>query len=93
MKGDVGILGAYFNDDGINMMHDDFFSPMAAETEAILKIDRTEAPDLTVSLHSHANFPRILQTNYVPWFMKKNILDLMRKVNKRYEKEGLVFTS
>ncbi len=24
--------------------------------------------------------------------MKKNILDLMRKVNKRYEKEGLVFT-
>ena len=29
MKGDVGILGAYFNDDGINMMHDDFFAPMA----------------------------------------------------------------
>ena len=35
MIGDVGILGAYFNDDGINMMHDDFFDPMADETKAI----------------------------------------------------------
>ncbi len=26
MKGDVKILGAYFNDDGINPMHDDCFS-------------------------------------------------------------------
>ena len=38
MKGNVGILGAYFNDEGINMMHDDWFSPMAAETEAILDL-------------------------------------------------------
>ncbi|KPL10094.1 MAG: hypothetical protein AMS26_21940, partial [Bacteroides sp. SM23_62] len=53
MKGNVGILGAYFNDDGINPMHDEFFSPMAAETAAILEIARTEAPDMTVSLHSH----------------------------------------
>lgn len=92
MQGDVAILGAYFNDDGINMMHDDFFSPMATETEAILKIARTEVPDITVSLHSHANFPRILQTNYVPWFMKKRIFDLSRKLNNRFEQEGLAFT-
>ena len=43
MQGDVGILGAYFNDDGINPMHDDFFLPMARETAAILQIAREEA--------------------------------------------------
>lgn len=91
MKGNVGILGAYFNDDGINMMHDDFFSPMASETLAILNIARTETPDLTVSLHSHENKPRILQANYLPWFMKDRIDDLIRRVNQRYKKANLAF--
>ena len=31
-------------------MHDEFFSPMAKETKAILKIARDEAPDISVSL-------------------------------------------
>ncbi len=89
MKGDVGILGAYFNDDGINMMHDDFFAPMAEETSAILDIARNEAPDMTVSLHSHENRPRILQASYEPWFMKQRIDRLTRQVNQRYLDEGL----
>ena len=89
MQGDVGILGAYFNDDGINMMHDDFFSPMARETEAILDIARKEAPDMTVSLHSHENKPLILQANYVSWFAKERIDSLARKVNRRYRMEEL----
>ncbi len=91
MKGNVGILGAYFNDDGINMMHDDFFSPMATETEAILDIARSEVPDMTVSLHSHENRPRILPANYVPWFMKERVDELTRRVNSRYEKTNLPY--
>lgn len=89
MKGNVGILGAYFNDDGINMMHDDWFSPMAAETEAILEIARSEAPDMTVSLHSHHQTSRILPASYVPWFMKMRIDTLTRRVNQRYASRGL----
>lgn len=89
MKGDVGILGAYFNDDGINMMHDDFFAPMAEETSAILEIARAEAPDMTVSLHSHENKPRILQANYEPWFMKQRIDSLIRQLNQSYFENGL----
>jgi len=89
MKGNVGILGAYFNDDGINMMHDDWFAPMAAETEAILEIARSEAPDMTVSLHSHHHTARILPANYVPWFMKMRIDTLTRSLNHRYASEGL----
>ena len=91
MKGDVGILGAYFNDLGINMMHDNFFSPMADETKALLEIARTEVPDMTVSLHSHENKPRILQANYVPWFMKQRIDELIRKLNQRYRAEGIPY--
>ncbi len=89
MKGNVGILGAYFNNEGINMMHDDFFSPMAMETEAILEIARSEAPDMTVSLHSHHQKARILPANYVPWFMKQRIDSLTRQLNLRYQKANL----
>ena len=89
MKGNVGILGAYFNDDGINMMHDDWFAPMAEETRAILDIARVEAPDLTVSLHSHHHISRILPAHYVPWFMKIRIDSLTRQVNQRYAEKGL----
>lgn len=89
MKEDVGILGAYFNNEGINLMHDDFFAPMAAETEAILQVARTEAPDLTVSLHSHENRPRILQAAYEPWFMKQRLDQLIRRVNQKYLDSGL----
>ena len=89
MKGNVGILGAYFNDEGINMMHDDWFAPMAAETGAILQIARSEAPDMTVSLHSHHQKPRILPAHYVPWFMKMRVDSLTRLVNLRYAEEGL----
>jgi hypothetical protein len=89
MKGNVGILGAYFNNDGINMMHDDWFSPMAAETEAILEIARSEAPDMTVSLHSHHQTSRILPANYVPWYLKMRIDALTRSLNQRYAMLGL----
>lgn len=89
MMGNVGILGAYFNDDGINMMHDDWFSPMAAETEAILEIARSEAPDMTVSLHSHHQTSRILPAAFVPWYLKMRIDTLTRRVNQRYTSVGL----
>ena len=93
MKGDVGILGAYFNDDGINPMHDDFFLPMAEETRAILRLARKEAPDIAVSLHSHESPPAVLQVSYVPVFMKERVRDLSRRVKKRYEREGLPYGS
>jgi len=89
MKGNVGILGAYFNDDGINMMHDDWFAPMASETQAILEIARSEAPDLTVSLHSHHHKARILPAHYVPSYLKHRIDSLTRSLNKRYAALGL----
>jgi hypothetical protein len=84
MKGDVGILGGYFNNDGINIMHDEFFDPMAEETKAIFKIAMEEAPDITVSLHSCSCNPFIIQNSHAPHFMKKRIAELAQRLNQKY---------
>lgn len=84
MKGDVDILGAYYNDAGINIMHDEFFSPMAVETSAIFKIAMEEAPDITVSLHSCSCKPFIIQNSHAPHFMKERIADLAKNLNQKY---------
>ncbi len=89
MKGDVGILGSYFNDNGVNIMHDDFFAPMAEETEALMNIARSEAPDMTVCLHSHENRSIILQPAYVPFFMKERVHELALQLNNRFKALGL----
>ena len=85
----VGTLGAYFNDDGVNLMHDDWFDPMAAETRAFLKLAREEAPDYLVSLHSHASHPSIEPTAYVPRTVKETIRAIGDRVQRRYADAGL----
>ncbi len=82
-------LGAYFNDDGVNLMHDDWFEPMAAETRAFLRLAREEAPDWIVSLHSHASHPSIEPTAYVPRTVKETIERLADVLYKRYADAGL----
>lgn len=84
MVGDVGILGAYYNDNGINIMHDEFFSPMAEETKALFKIAMEEAPDITVSLHSCSCNPFIIQNSHAPHFMKERIAELAINLNQKY---------
>ncbi len=92
MRGDVGILGAYFNDNGINIMHDEFFNPMTQETRAIMNIARMEAPDIIVSLHSHENKPMVLQPNYEPVYIKKRITAFSEQLRHRFEEKGLPFS-
>ncbi len=65
MRGDrVGFVGCYFDDSGINPMHDEFLAPMGPEAPAILRLARDEGPDLAVSLHSHENNPAVLRPAY-----------------------------
>jgi len=89
MKDDVGFLGAYFNDDGINMMHDEFFNPMAEETKAIMKVAQDEAPDYIPVLHSHGGAPVVLQATYVPHYIKVKIQQFANQLAERYESAGL----
>jgi hypothetical protein len=69
----VGFLGCYFNDAGVNPMHDEFFAPMGPETAAFLRLAREEGPDLVVSLHSHEANPAVLRPAYVPVEVQQDI--------------------
>ncbi len=89
MKDDVGLLGAYFNDDGINMMHDEFFNPMAEETKAIIELAQEEAPDYIAVLHSHESAPAVLHASYVPRYIKDKIYKFSHQLADRYESAGL----
>jgi hypothetical protein len=90
MRGDaVGRLGAYWNDDGVNLMHDDWFAPMAAETRAFFQLAREEAPDFIVSLHSHGSDPTIEPTTYASRSMKETLKELGDRMQKRYAEAGL----
>ena len=74
MRGDVGILGGYYDDAGINIMHDTWHNPMSGATRAILELAATEGPDLLLNLHSHEYPPCILPELYVPAYKKKDCL-------------------
>lgn len=90
MRGqEVGRLGAYWNDGAINLMHDEWFDPMAPETVAYLRLAKDEAPDFIVSLHSHASTPSIEPTAYVPVPVKQTIKEIGDRVQKRYAEAGL----
>jgi hypothetical protein len=85
----VGTLGAYFNDAGVNLMHDEWFDPMAPETRAWFKLARAEAPDFIVSLHSHASDPSVEPTAYVPRTVKQSLKQFGDRLQKRYAAAGL----
>ena len=86
---DVGFLGCYFNDKGINPMHDEFFDPMGPEAPAILKVAAEEGPDLAVSLHSHENKPAVLRPAYVTVEIQQDIRSLAERCYKILAERGL----
>ena len=46
--------GGYPNDNGVNIMHDDFFGARQPETQALLDLAARERPDLILNLHTGA---------------------------------------
>ena len=90
MAGDgVGFLGCYFNDKGINPMHDEFFKPMGPESPALLKVAADEGPDLAVSLHSHENKPAVLRPAYVTAEIQQDIRLLAERCYGLLAERGL----
>ncbi|NQV34210.1 MAG: hypothetical protein HQ515_16065 [Phycisphaeraceae bacterium] len=90
MAGDnIGFLGCYFNDKGVNPMHDEFFDPMGPEAPAILKVAAREGPDLAVSLHSHENKPAVLRPAYVTEEVQQDIRLLAERCYGLLAERGL----
>ena len=92
IKDAAGFLGGYYNDDGINLMHDNFFHPMARETQAILDLCADEAADFVLHLHGGGNIKGgMLPTDYVTAECSRAIDDLYLRCQSRGEKEGLEY--
>ena len=85
----VGFLGCYFNDLGINPMHDEFFAPMGPEAPAILEVARIEGPDLAVSLHSHESAPALLRPAYLPLEEQEKVIALAKQCYQLYDQKQL----
>ncbi|MFH1923869.1 MAG: M14 family zinc carboxypeptidase [Planctomycetota bacterium] len=81
MGKEIGWMGCYFNDTGINPMHDEFFAPMGPEAPAILRVAMEEGPDLAVSLHSHGSSPVVLRPAYVPMEIQAEMRSLAERFN------------
>lgn len=83
-------IGGYFNDDGVNIVHDNFFFPMAEETKAILKLADEYVPDVTIHLHGGGNCrQQFYQFDYIPGICRKRIQDLANEVEEEGKKRGM----
>ena len=83
IKDHVEFLGGYFNDDGINIMHDNFFHPMARETQALMDLCDSEHADWILHLHGGSNSMNdLLQTNYVTIECQQAIQDLAKRCDE-----------
>ena len=88
----VSYLGGYFNDDGVNMMHDDYFVNPCAEVLNVLQVARDFAPDFSVLFHGGSNtragfFP----ISYITADARRQINEIAEICIEEYAKEGLIF--
>jgi len=90
IKDHVSFLGSYYNDDGVNIVHDNFFGNMANETRAILETAERESPDFTIHLHGGGSvINEIDHADYMPLQVKEQIQELKMRVKSETDKIGL----
>ena len=89
MRGDVGFLGGYFDDHGVNMMHDEWSAPMSATTQNLLKLVHDEAPDVVLNCHSYEGVPVILPLAYAPRAVEKKIQAFTASYYQRLDRAGV----
>jgi len=84
-------LGGYYNDAGINIDLDDFFSGNTApETRALVNLVRDETPDMFIVLHSHNPGPWISSPNtLIPLNFQCRQAEIGALVAERHRREGL----
>ncbi|MBQ8525457.1 MAG: hypothetical protein IJ460_01890 [Clostridia bacterium] len=92
MKGHCEFLGAYFNDDGVNIMHDDFFGRKANETQFLFDTVDMYSPDYTILLHGGTNTVNcILKPSYAPDAVKEDVTELENAMMAHCESKNLAY--
>lgn len=83
-------LGGYFDDNGVNIMVDNFFFPMSEATKAILRLADEYVPDLTILFHGGDNTVQgFFPFDYVPGVIRNRIRDFSAEIAKSVEKAGI----
>lgn len=81
-------LGAYFNDDGVNLMHDNFFGKKANETQFLFDVADEYVPDLTILLHGGTNTSStIISPAYASDDVRQQINLFEQSMKKRCEEK------
>lgn len=84
-----GFPGGYPNDAGVNIQHDDFLGKIQPETEALLYIAKREKPDITLNMHTGADYMNLLRPFSEPSL--QSIFDsIFTAVHTRLAKENLL---
>jgi len=92
VRGYTQFMGGYFNDDGVNLMHDNFFHPMARETQALLDLAEEEQADYILLLHGGSNsLADLLMPAYVPLEIQQKLHRLACTCDRCARAEGLGF--
>ena len=95
IKDHVAYLGGYFNDDGVNMMHEDFVGgKLSTGTQLVLDICREHAPDYSILLHGGDNCNNhMIPPDYASLKAKQEVFEVAKMVEERSVKEGVRFTN
>ncbi len=88
MTGDVGGLGGYYDDAGVNLMNDEWSDPMSETTRVLMRLTREEAPDMVLNCHSHENVPAVLPLSYVPMTEKEDLARFAADLYRNLEQAG-----
>ena len=91
IKDYVSYLGGYFNDDGVNMMHEDYFSAnVSSGSRLVLDVCRTEAPDISILLHGGSNCTNCLfPVYYISGNARKAIMAFQESYKELCDKNGV----
>ncbi len=95
IKDYVDYLGGYFNDDGVNMMHEDFIGgKLSTGTQLVFDICREYAPDFSILLHGGDNSAfHMLPPDYCSHKAKLEIFDVANAVEARCKEANLPFNN
>ncbi len=87
----VDYLGGYFNDEGVNMMHEDFIAgKVSTGTQAVLNVCKEEAPDFSVLFHGGSNTVAcMLDTDYGALKAKVETNEIATIVEERCKEKGV----
>lgn len=84
--------GGYPNDNGVNIMHDDFFGKKQPETQALFDLVAREKPDLILNMHTGAppdNYYMRMHRPFCEPFLKTTFDSLYYSVHKWLTNYGL----